>query len=335
MGATTTTNRKPAKRASKKSVTLAVIPDLQVWCWPDHLGAWHTCHDEAGIDAALAALRAIDAEEGIDEVIQIGDACEMANFSPFRTAPALTAAGAWQRSQKRTHEILSLFAEATPRAQRRTILDSNHLWKRVLDALQKASRTVAGLGDLVGTTFADDAAAALPILAPERLFGYESAGWTTTGNAYPQDRLWLTPTLALEHGTRATRDPEKALREYLAEIDANIIVGHMLTSGTVTATRTTARGTQTVFAHSVGTLQRLDGACPSENQGVNVWGEPTLGGRGRGDQGLTIVRYTTDGDSSPTLERVVVRDGAATYRDRVFRATCNADGVALRGPRKR
>ena len=197
-------------------------------------------------------------------------------------------------------------------------------------ALQKAERVSAGLGDLIGTKFADDDDSALPILSPERLFGYTAAGWSTTGCAYPHDRLWLAPNLAIEHGAKATRDPEKALREYLSEVDANLVVGHMLASATITATRESAGQSRSIFAHAVGTLQRLDGASPSEDQAVNVWGEPTLNSRTRGQQGLTVIRYAPDGRTDPQLERVEIVKGSATYRGEVFRARCDSDGRLLR-----
>ena len=76
-------------RRRKTDLACAVIfPDAQISYWRDTDDEWRTSHDEAALDVSRQVLADVQAQHGVDVVVDLGDFLDATHFSRHRSQAA-------------------------------------------------------------------------------------------------------------------------------------------------------------------------------------------------------------------------------------------------------
>jgi hypothetical protein len=304
------------KKRQQSDLSCAVIfPDAQISYWRDEHEEWHTTHDEAALDISRQVLADVEAEHGVDVVVDLGDFLDATNFSRHRSAPAQVDRYAFKKAVARGQEELAARTALTPNAERH-LLPGNHENRINLFLTDQAPF-------LMGLTPSGNA----PVLSLEWLLQTEAHGWEVA-DAYPEGVVWLNKNTRCVHGWVAKGVPGQSAAEYLKE-EVNTIFGHTPRAQTVQKTVARHGYSATFVAHTAGGLMRVDGAVPSGTTGITLSGDPVLKRGEKWDQGLSVVFFDPEGTTVPFIETVPIFGGRAVWRGRVYEANCDADGNSL------
>jgi hypothetical protein len=310
------TVRKDTRRRTPTDLSVAMIyPDAQISYWRDDDEVWRTSHDEAALDISRQITADVQAQHGIDTLVDLGDFLDATSFSRHRSQAAFGDRHAFRRSVARGQQELAARTALAPDADR-WLIPGNHE-NRITNWLTDNAAWLLGLN--IGD--------ADPILSLEWLLQTSDHGWRVA-EAYPEGAVWLTPNLRCIHGTVAKGRPGYTAGEYLAE-EVSTIAGHH--PRTQTAYRTTARHgqTRTYVAHLPSGLMRVDGAVPSATTGSTPAGDPVLGKGEKWEQGVSVVFYDPEGHTVPYIEHVPIFGGRAVWRGRIYAASVDVDGNPL------
>lgn len=303
------------RRAQTDLACAVVYPDAQIGFWRDADEAWRTMHDEAALDIARQVTADVEAEHGIDVLVDLGDLLDATHFSRHRSAPSQVDRYAFRRSVARAQEELAVRAQLAPNAER-WLVPGNHE-NRITNWLTDNAPFLMGLR--VGEQ--------APVLSLEWVLQTDEHGWNVAA-PYPEGAVWLAPNIRCVHGTVAKGVPGASAAEYLRE-EVNTIFGHTPRAQTVQRTIARGEGTRTYVAHTAGGLMRVDGAVPSGSTGTRITGDPALSRGERWDQGLSVVFYDPAGRTVPCIETVPIFGGRAVWRGRIYTATVDVDGAVL------
>jgi hypothetical protein len=311
------TVRKDTRRRTPTDLSVAVIyPDAQISYWRDDDEAWRTSHDEGALDISRQITADVQAQHGIDALVDLGDFLDATSFSSHRSQAAFGDRHAFRKSVARGQQELAARTALAPDATRH-LIPGNHE-NRITNWLTDNAPWLLGVSIDGGD----------PMLSLEWLLQTEHNGWQVA-DAYPEGVVWLTPSLRCIHGHIAKGRPGQTAGEYLAE-EVSTIAGHH--PRTQTAYRTTARHghTRTYLSHLPSGLMRVDGAVPSASTSSTVAGDPTLGKGEKWEQGVSVVFYDADeGATVPYIEHVPIFGGRAVWRGRIYQASVDPDGHPL------
>lgn len=316
------TRQLPKRRTVEGMETAVVFPDAQIGYWQDRDGAWHTLHDESALDVSLQILADVDAEHGVDVVVDLGDLEDLPAFTSHPSPLAMLRQEAFNLSLNRGHRVLAERTALTPNARLRRWIRGNHE-QRFIEFLAKFAPQLIGLV-LPGQEMES------PILSLPFLMRLDEIGWVMDpDSAYPNDALWLTHNLRCIHGTVGKTKVGDTLNAYLHEGDFSTIAGHTPHAGLGYRTVSSNGRTRTYLAHTPGGFMRVDGSVPSRNTRNNDWGEPGKSDGVRWEQGFSVVHYDPEGSVVPQIEHIVIFGGRAVWRGKEYVARVDADGNAL------
>lgn len=310
------TVRKDTRRRTITDLHCAVIyPDAQISYWRDDDEQWRTSHDEAALDISRQITADVQAQHGVDVLVDLGDFIDATQFSRHRSQAAFGDRHAFRRSVARGQQELAARTALAPDADR-WLIPGNH-----------ENRITHWLTDNAGWLLGLNINGADPVMSLEWLLQTGDHGWQVA-DAYPEGCVWLTPNLRCIHGHIAKGKPGQTAGEYLAD-EVSTIAGHH--PRTQTAYRTTARGghTRTYVAHLPSGLMRVDGAVPSASTGSTPAGDPVLGRGEKWEQGVSVLFYDPEGHTVPYIEHVPIFGGRAVWRGRIYDATVDVDGHPL------
>jgi hypothetical protein len=77
-----------AKRPATTLKCAIILPDSQISYWRNDNEEWCTTHDEAALDISRQVIADVEAEHGIDKIIDLGDFLDATHFSRHRSAPS-------------------------------------------------------------------------------------------------------------------------------------------------------------------------------------------------------------------------------------------------------
>ena len=310
------TVKRDTRRRQATDLSVAMIyPDAQISYWRDDDEVWRTSHDEAALDISRQITADVQAQHGINMMVDLGDLLDATSFSRHRSQAAFMDRHAFRRSVHRVQQELATRTALAPDAER-WLVPGNHE-NRITNWLTDNASWLLGLriGD------------ADPVMSLEWLLQTGEHDWQVA-EAYPEGCVWLSPNLRCIHGHVAKGQPGATAGEYLRD-EVSTIAGHH--PRTQTAYRTTARGgqTRTYVAHLPSGLMRVDGAVPSASTGSTPAGDPVLGKGEKWEQGVSIVFYDPAGHTVPYIEHVPIFGGRGVWRGKVFTADVDADGNEL------
>lgn len=312
------------KRQPSTLKTAVIFGDTQIGWWLDPVeDVWHTTHDAAAIDVFLQVLADIEAEHGVDEVINDGDHADFPMLSRHRSSPSVTERKAVNRTIQTGTELNAMISAICPSARKRWVR-GNHCDRLILWLIDHAPHLVGIMrAHLPGEERQK------PALGLDFLYRCEETGWELVG-PYPEGRAWLSPRTKVIHGDCAKPTSVSTGQTYLARNEEDTFYGHSHRAGETRRVVQTASGPREYVAASFGALCRTDGAVPSAKSGHNDDGTPGMQRGETWDQGFGLVFYDPDDlNFTPLVERVSIRNGQAWWRGRHYVAQCDSDGNPL------
>jgi len=314
-------HRLPKRRIAEGMKCAVIYADSQIWYWQDENDVWHPTHDEAALDVGAQITADVEAEHGIDVMVDLGDLGDFPVVSSHPSPRAMTLHGSSNKAIDRISRLMYERSALSPNATLRRWLQGNHELRWIEWLANNASH-------LLGIRRAGDEEV-LPVLSLAYLTRAEEAGWTLSDTrSYPNDVFWLNDNTRCIHGTVAKTDVGATLTQYLKE-EVNTIAGHTPHAGI--NYRTVARNgkTRTYVACTPGGFMRTDGMVPSgSNKNTNL-GQPSQSDGNRWEQGMAVVFYSEDGSTVPQIEHIPIFGGKAVWRGKIYTARCDVDGNPL------
>jgi hypothetical protein len=313
-------HRLPKRRQLSGLECAVIFADSQIWYWRDLEGQWHTTHDEAALDLSLQIMADVQAEHGIDTVVDLGDLGDFPNVSTHPSPLAMTLHESTNMTTARISRLMGERTALSPDAKIRRWLRGNHEQRWTTWLAVNASH-------LVGLRRAGEEN--IPVLSLQYLTRSAEQGWTLGERSYPNDVFYLTENLRCVHGTIAKAQVGATLNEYLRE-EINTIAGHTPHAGVAYRTVSRAGKQRTYVACTPGGCMRVDGKVPAMANKNTDWGQPSESDGNNWEQGMAVVFYST-GDLStvPVIEHIPFFGGKAVWRGKLYEARCDADGNAL------
>lgn len=308
----------PPRRATDLN-TAFVYGDAQIGWILDDNDEWIPTHDLAAMDVAAQVLADLQAEHGVDDVVDLGDTLDLPGLSKHRSSPSATVFGSMNRALQSSYEFDATIAALTPSARRQR-LRGNHDDRVITYLIDKAEQ-------LVGLRRAGDDTT--PVLSLPFLTRADETGFAYS-TPYPTGEVWLGEGLRLVHGPCVRPTNNATSDKYLADRpDCSTVYGHTHRPGFTYRTFETRNGPIVRLAGSPGSLCRVDGMVPSARGGHTDTGRPARL-QERWAQGVAVVFYhPTDEAFTPLVEHIPIQDGVAYWRGRHYRSRVSVDGKPL------
>lgn len=267
----------------------------------------HPIHDPRAIDVS----EMIAEVERPDDWVNLGDYLDLAEMGTYRQEPGFY--DSVQPAVDEGHRHAAVMRALT--TGRCWIHEGNHD-QRMASYMLDNARAAYGLKRASKPD-------GWPVLSVPALCELDEIG-VEYADGYPATWRYINERLATTHGTDVGTD---ALRKIVEREQVSVIAGHTHHAGTVYKTRNTRTHKVTTFAHSPGTLARIDGFVPGggKYRGRRVDGMPTRSWQDW-QQGITIVRYVP-GDGPVELEPVFIDEGVAVHRGQTFKSKIKIPGV--------
>jgi predicted phosphodiesterase len=279
--------------------TAVVEPDPQFGFLRTSAGELHPTHDPRAIDIAEQLAEA----ERPDTWVNLGDYLDLAEMSTFRQEPGFVAT------------VQPAIDAGYEHAARQRAVTTGACWIHEGNHDQRAANyLIDNARAAFGLTRAK-MPATWPVLSVPYLLRLDELG-IDYEDGYPATWRYLNDGLATTHGTDTG---PQALQKIADREQVSVISGHTHHAGIVYKTRNTRTHKVETFAHSPGTLARVDGYVPGggKYRGRRVDGTPTRSWQDW-QQGVTIVRYVADNSRASEIEFVRIDEGRAVHRGEVF-----------------
>lgn len=284
--------------------TALVEPDPQIGFLRQPDGGLVPLHDPR----ALQVSEMICEAERPHKFVNVGDYLDLAEMSTFRTEPAMIATT--QPTIEEGYRHLAVQRELVQGDM--WVHEGNHdarLANHILDnaiaafALRRA-----------------DAPKSWPVLSIPYLLRFDDLG-IDYEDGYPAAWRYINENLATFHGFSTSSGASAAASKVVKDENVNTIFGHDHKAQTIYRTSGDRNKLWRIFAHSPGTLARIDGYVPGagKHRGRRLDGEPRKSWQ-NWQQGVTIVRYVP-GDGPCLLEHIEINEGVAYHCGQEFRST--------------
>lgn len=266
-------------------------------------GVLHPIHDPRALDVSEQIAEA----ERPNNWINLGDYLDLAEMGNYRQEPGFF--DSVQPAVDEGHRHAAVMTSMTSKANDDDdwIHEGNHD-QRMASYILDNARAAFNLRKATQTP------ESWPVLSVPSLCEFDSLGVKYV-DGYPATWRYINERCATTHGTYTGAD---FLRKYAEAEQVSVICGHDHSAGTYYKTRNTRDHKVTTFAHSPGTLARIDGFVPGggKYRGRRVDGMPTRSWQDW-QQGITLVRYVP-GDGPVKLEHIEIDEGEAVHRGQRF-----------------
>lgn len=283
---------KPPKRDHK---VLFVFSDAQIG-FRRIDGELQPIHDRTAIKAAQLLCQDLKP----DILVDCGDTTDFGEISRFGV-DSDHFLGTLQPSLQETHEVLAGFTAASPNAERRVTVDSNHV-KRLGDFVLK---NTFPLFNIKGVD-EEYPAMSYPSLLKLDKIGWEFVpGYGTAEYQYKDD-------LAFMHGTFAVSSGSTAAKLSKANYGRNIVQGH---KHSIETHYHTDRQGKKFGAFVVGALCRTDGYVPSYHSAIGANNTPVTHYE-NWQQGVMVIRDY--GEGKYQFDQVPIFNGTIYYNGKEY-----------------
>lgn len=252
-------------------------------------------HDEAAIKAMLRFVGDLQPNVVVDN----GDTTDFAELSRFG-ADSDHFQGTLQPSLQRTHNLFAEVTAATPNAEKRVHVWSNHV-KRLTDHLLKNAPAFYNI-KAAGEKY--------PALSYPGLLKLDRVGWDFV-DGYPGEYEYKED-LAFMHGTFAVSNGSTANKLSKANYGRNVVQGH---KHSIESHYHTDRRGRMFGAFVVGALCRIDGAVPSYHNSVGVDNQPVKHYENWQSGVMVIKDY---GNGRYQFDQVPIENGVLYYNGREY-----------------
>jgi len=305
---------KPTKAKAKKKNSdwkLGVLlPDAQIGFRRYENGTLDPFHDAHAINIAMQLLAKLEAEYGVDLVINLGDTLDLPMFGKYAQEHAFY--NTVNESLKACHDFLATQRALAPNS-RIIYIEGNHDCRATkymnLQAIAASRMKQVGSDELV---------TGIPHLLRFDELGVEMI------DGYPADKFYINDRLVARHGTKANSNGSTANKYLTSNHLESTIYGHSHRQELMYKTHDTHKAMVQNLAYSPGSLCRIDGAVPSVMGGVKA-NERPVSQYENWQQGIGLVWYKEAGDfkgaNDFTIENIHIMDGWAVYAGTEFRST--------------
>lgn len=251
-------------------------------------------HDETAIACALACVRRVAPHK----LVILGDFIDFPEFGTFDQEPgfALTV----QPAIDRATVLLAEIREAAGPDCQIVFIEGNHDRR-----LQKA--TMRNAMSAFGIKRGMAPPGEWPVLSVPYLLRMDEVNIEYVGG-WPAGIVFINENVCVIHGKRVNSAGSTALR-VIDDTRISVIFGHVHRIELLHRARQSFHGAKRSFAASIGCLCRLDGAVPSTNSSIDVFGRsvPTVE---NWQQAVGVLLYEP-GDGAFHLDLVDIQDGRA------------------------
>lgn len=282
--------------------TALVEPDTQFGFLRHPNGGLIPIHDPRAIQVSEMICEA----ERPDVWCNLGDYLDLAEMGKYRLEPAMI-----QTTQPSLEEAYRHAAVQRAFSAFGYIHEGNHDLRLMNFLLDNAS---AAFG--IRRAKAPES---WPVLSVPYLLRFDELG-IEYEDGYPAGYHYINDHLATFHGFSTSSGNSPAASKVIRDEQVNTIFGHDHKSQTIYKTVGNRGNQWRTFAHSPGTLARIDGYVPGagRHHGRRLDGEPRRDWA-NWQQGITIVRFVP-GDGPCLLEHIEINEGVAYHQGQEFRS---------------
>lgn len=278
------------------------LPDMQIGYRQDG-DELVTTHDEVAIDLAHQLMSVVEAQDGLDMVVNAGDNLDLPAFSTHRSAP-----GYMQTTQ------FALDRASQEGAIQRALAPSAEIhWFQGNHEQRLTNSLVDRMPALVGLSRAESSD---PVLSIPYLCRFDEYDINYI-DPYPNGKLWANDHLLFLHGDKHSSAPGATARNQLAK-GVSVCYGHIHRSELLYDRRPTRYGTTAIFAGSPGCLCKITGDVPSTRSGITAQGRQDTNNTENWTQGVWFFKYQTEGEQMTSLEPVTFEDGFTIFRGQPY-----------------
>ena len=297
----TPSRRRPVERNHK---TIYVFSDAQIGYRRLEDGSLLPIHDER----ALEVGRLICKELSPDEIVNLGDTVDLAEFSHFQPD-----SDHFQRtlgpSFQRAHDYYAQLRADSPWAKI-TEVDSNHN-TRLKKFMMHNSPVMYGVKQ-AGATEEDYPVFSYPFLVN---LGHLGVDWISGYGAaeYVYGAEYDTPPIIFKHGNSVVSNGSTAAKESRENPEVNVVRGHSHRMETVYRTN---RAGQYLASIIVGASCKITGEVPSYHSSVDDRGG-VVHFQENWQSGVLVIH---DFEGEYTFDSIPIRNGRAFYQGKEFTA---------------
>lgn len=291
---------KPKKvKTQKRDYKVAVfLPDPQIGYRYFGNDDWEPFHDERAINLALQLVNHIQP----DKIINLGDFLDLPELSRWQQEEA------FQRTTQKAidygYELLCEQRANAPGAEI-VLLEGNHE-RRLKNYIINNANKVYGLTR--ANTPDDWLQMDIPYFL--RLSDID----VTYVDGYPVGEYYVNDTLKVKHGD-VVRSAGRTAAAVAEREHISTIFGHVHRIETAYKSMHTRDGRSQIFAHTPGSLCRVDGAVPGHGTSTSRDGRHITHWQ-NWQQGIAVVKYDDNGNNF--LQHIPFIDYMAIYDDKTF-----------------
>ena len=286
--------------------TAVVLPDPQIGCRVYEDGTMDWFNDFHAMDVALQVTASLQADGGVDQVVNLGDFLDLPSQGRFDQEAAF--ANTTQKAIDAGHIFLAQQRAAAPNAKI-VLVEGNH------DRRMQRFITTNALASF-GLKRAN-APEGWPVMSLPFLLRLDELNVDYI-DAYPAGMHWINDKLRAVHGDKVRSNGSTAAAWTNEYPHISTIFGHIHRQEIQSKTTFDRMGKIKSMAISPGCLCRVDGAVPSVKGSTGIDGKPATYWE-NWQQGLSVVSYKDSG--SFHVELVHIDDGKTLFRGQEFEST--------------
>jgi predicted phosphodiesterase len=293
----------PVKKNDWK--TAVIFPDPQIGYRQFEDGSLDPFHDEAAMDVALQVLAYEQEQNGVEQVVNLGDFLDLPSQGRF--AQEATFANTTQYAIDMGHYFLAQQRANAPEAEI-VLIEGNHD-RRLQNFVEMNALAAFGLkrasspGDL-------------PVMSLPFLLRLDELNVTYI-DSYPAGKHWIADNLRAIHGNKVRSNGSTAAAYTNDMPHISTVFGHTHRLEIQSKTTWDRVGKIRSMAISPGCLCRVDGAVPSVHGAIGVDGRPAVEYE-NWQQGVAVIKYKDSGEFFVDL--VQIDDGRTVYQGKEFKA---------------
>ncbi len=295
-------NKAPALIGGWKQAVILPDPQIGFRQFDDKLDPFH---DDAAMNVALQVTAALEHENGVDQVVNLGDFLDLPAQGKYEQEAAF--AFTTQQAIDRGHLFLGEQRAAAPNAKI-VVLEGNHD-RRMQKFVQANALAAFGLRRA-------NVPDSWPVMSLPYLLRLDELDIEYI-DAYPAGMWWINDSLRAIHGDKVNSGGSTAMKYTNEMPHISTVFGHIHRQEIKSKTTFDRAGKIKAMAISPGCLCRVDGAVPSVKGSVGIDGRPVTYYE-NWQQGISVITYKPEG--SFHVELVHIDDGKTLFRGQEFKA---------------
>jgi len=283
--------------------TAVILPDPQIGYRQFEDTGLDPFHDEAAMNVALQVLAAEQHENGVEQVVNLGDFLDLPAQGKYEQEAAF--AQTTQHAIDRGHLFLQEQRANAPKAKI-ILLEGNHD-RRMQKFVQANALSAFGLKR---ANMPDS----WPVMSLPYLLRLDEINVEYI-DAYPAGMWWINDKLRAIHGDKVNSGGSTAMKYTNEMPHISTVFGHIHRQEIQSKTTFDREGRIKAMAISPGCLCRIDGHVPSVKGSTDSNGKPVTYWE-NWQQGIAVIRYKDEG--SFHVDLVHIDEGKTLYKGQEF-----------------